>query len=116
MKEIAVSPVDEVSVPTLFRLDEVRHAPSRKERFLRSLKSSGKQDYKRYLGSPLRYAGGKSLAVGYVVERLPKGLRRLVSPFLGGGMELLLDNIQERRNYDEMILVYGSAIKTFGNW
>lgn len=31
-------------------------------------------------------------------------------------MELLLDNIQERRNYNETILVYGSAIKTFGNW
>ena len=41
-------------------------------------------------------------------------------------MELLLDNILERRNYNETILerrnynetilVYGSAIKTFGNW
>ena len=86
MKEkIAVSPVDEISVPTLFFLGKVRHALSRKERFLHALKSSGKQDYKRYLGSPLRYAGGKSLAVGYVVARLPKGLSRLMSPFLGGG-------------------------------
>lgn len=41
--------------------------------------------YKRYLGSPLRYAGGKSWAVGYVVERLPKNIRRLISPFFGGG-------------------------------
>lgn len=58
---------------------------SRKAEFLVALKSTGKLDYKRYLGSPLRYAGGKSLAVGYVVERLPEGLERLVSPFIGGG-------------------------------
>lgn len=53
--------------------------------FLARLKSSGKLDYKRYLASPLRYAGGKSLAVGYVVERIPDNLNRLVSPFMGGG-------------------------------
>ena len=57
----------------------------RKRGFLEALKSTGKLDYKRYLGSPLRYAGGKSLAVGYVVEHLPDGLERLVSPFMGGG-------------------------------
>ena len=45
--------------------------------------STGK--YKRALYSPLRYAGGKSLAVGYVVSMLPDNLRRLVSPFFGGG-------------------------------
>ena len=53
--------------------------------FLLSLHSKGKLDYKRYLGSPLRYAGGKSLAVGYVLERLPPGIKRLVCPFIGGG-------------------------------
>ncbi len=53
--------------------------------FLLTLHSRGKLDYKRYLGSPLRYAGGKSLAVGYVLERLPPGIRRLVCPFIGGG-------------------------------
>ncbi len=53
--------------------------------FLAKLKSSGKLDYKRYLASPLRYAGGKSLAVGYVVERIPDNVNRLVSPFMGGG-------------------------------
>lgn len=53
--------------------------------FLLNLKSAGKLDYKRYLGSPLRYAGGKSLAVGYVVERLPRSINRLVCPFIGGG-------------------------------
>ena len=35
----------------------------RKKVFLASLKSTGKLEYKRYLKSPLRYAGGKSLAV-----------------------------------------------------
>ena len=53
--------------------------------FLFGLKSRGKLDYKRYLGSPLRYAGGKSLAVGYVLERLPLNIERLVCPFMGGG-------------------------------
>jgi len=41
--------------------------------------------YKRYLGSPLRYAGGKSLAVGHILEHLPDGLSKVVSPFIGGG-------------------------------
>ncbi len=55
-----------------------------KEVFLKSLKGS-KQKYRRYLGSPLRYAGGKSWAVGYIVEQLPLNIPRLVSPFFGGG-------------------------------
>lgn len=55
-----------------------------KERLLASLRSPGKLRYRRYNGSPLRYAGGKSLAVGYIVEQLPAGLERLVSPFSGG--------------------------------
>ena len=53
--------------------------------FLLGLRSSGRLDYRRYLGSPLRYAGGKSLGVGYVLERLPRDTRRLASPFFGGG-------------------------------
>lgn len=52
---------------------------------LERLRSKGKLDYKRYIESPLRYAGGKSLAVGYVIERLPENLERLASPFMGGG-------------------------------
>ncbi len=55
-----------------------------KQRFLQKLKSK-KKKYKRYLGSPLRYAGGKSWAVGYVIERLPENIKRLISPFFGGG-------------------------------
>lgn len=57
---------------------------TRKQRFLAQL-SNGHGKYKRYLGSPLRYAGGKSWAVGYVVENLPDNIKRLVSPFFGGG-------------------------------
>jgi DNA adenine methylase len=58
----------------------------RKKIFLEKYKSpSGKTKYKRYVGSPLRYAGGKSLAVGLVIELLPDNIKRLISPFLGGG-------------------------------
>ncbi|MEO2154204.1 MAG: DNA adenine methylase [Nanoarchaeota archaeon] len=53
-----------------------------KNEFLLKLKS--KKGYKRYLESPLRYAGGKSWAVGYIVEKLPE-IDLLVSPFFGGG-------------------------------
>ena len=61
------------------------HDPSKREQFLDRLRGHGTLPYKRYLGSPLRYAGGKSLAVGFVIERLPNTVSRLVSPFLGGG-------------------------------
>ena len=51
--------------------------------FLKMLRG-GKKKYKRYISSPLRYAGGKSWAVGYIVEYLPSTIQRLVSPFIGG--------------------------------
>ncbi len=53
--------------------------------FLKSLTSQGSYKYRRYAGMPLRYAGGKSLAVGHVVEHLPGHVDTLVSPFIGGG-------------------------------
>ncbi len=57
-----------------------------RDQFLHNIRSDGKLDYKRYLGSTLRYAGGKSLAVGYIIERMPEILpSRIVSPFMGGG-------------------------------
>ena len=59
--------------------------PDRKTEFLTSLHSDGKLQYKRYAVSPLRYAGGKSLAVGFIVDLLPTSIKRLVSPFMGGG-------------------------------
>ncbi|MDD3726562.1 MAG: DNA adenine methylase [Candidatus Ratteibacteria bacterium] len=57
---------------------------SNRQVFLRKLLGKNKK-YKRYLGSPLRYAGGKSWAVGYVIEKLPGDIKRVVSPFFGGG-------------------------------
>ncbi|MCS7150087.1 MAG: DNA adenine methylase [Caldimicrobium sp.] len=63
--------------------ESLTHFLDRRTLFLENLRTSN--SYKRYLGSPLRYAGGKSWAVGYVIERLPKNLKRLISPFFGGG-------------------------------
>lgn len=40
---------------------------------------------KRYNTSPLRYPGGKSRAARQIALYLPKDLKRLVSPFFGGG-------------------------------
>ena len=57
----------------------------RKIALLQSLEGGPKLRYKRYLKSPLRYAGGKSLAVGLIVEHLPDTMRRVISPFMGGG-------------------------------
>ncbi|RHZ36503.1 DNA adenine methylase [endosymbiont GvMRE of Glomus versiforme] len=57
----------------------------RKKALLEKLRSKTKpNNYKRYLGTPLRYAGGKTLAVGHVVNLLPNNIKRVVSPFLGG--------------------------------
>ena len=53
--------------------------------FLTTLQSATSAKYKRYNGLPLRYAGGKSLAVGHIIQHFPDNLERLVSPFIGGG-------------------------------
>jgi DNA adenine methylase len=59
---------------------------TKKELFLSNIKSktSTKNKYKRYLGAPIRYPGGKSLAVGQILELLPD-VKRVISPFIGGG-------------------------------
>ncbi len=60
----------------------------KKKIFLDRIKSSNpnsQNKYKRVVLSPIRYAGGKSLAVGHVVELLPENTKRVVSPFFGGG-------------------------------
>ena len=50
-----------------------------------------KTTYKRLPLSPIRYAGGKSLAVGHVIQHLPK-VQRVISPFFGGGsIEIALE-------------------------
>jgi DNA adenine methylase len=60
---------------------------TKKSIFLASLKSksSKKNKYKRYIGAPIRYPGGKSLAVGHILELLPNNVERVISPFIGGG-------------------------------
>jgi len=58
---------------------------SRQDLLLQRLSGKGKHKYGRYSGLPLRYAGGKSLAIGHIVEHLPPEVRSLVSPFFGGG-------------------------------
>lgn len=49
------------------------------------LGSASASRYSRYQGLPLRYAGGKTLAVGHIIERIPDGVAKMVSPFFGGG-------------------------------
>ena len=59
-----------------------------KDAFLKTIVSKNPKSmnrYKRVVTSPIRYAGGKSLAVGYVIELLPDNIKRVVSPFFGGG-------------------------------
>ena len=74
---------------TMTRLADWRLLPEgrahRRARFLFNLAASSHRPYKRYLGAPIRYAGGKSLAVGHIVELIPDGVDRLTAPFIGGG-------------------------------
>ena len=61
--------------------------------YLSQIKSTSKNTkYKRICMSPLRYAGGKSKAVGLVLENLPElKEKKIVSPFFGGGsLEIVL--------------------------
>ena len=56
--------------------------------FLDSIRSTSGTGggFKRIVASPLRYAGGKSKAVGLILGELPKlKHKRIVSPFFGGG-------------------------------
>lgn len=55
-----------------------------KQNYLKTIESN-KTKYKRAVTSPIRYAGGKSLGVGHIVELLPDNVTRVVSPFFGGG-------------------------------
>ena len=52
---------------------------------IRSSNPKSQNKYKRVALSPVRYAGGKSLAVGHVIELLPDNTKKVVSPFFGGG-------------------------------
>lgn len=59
----------------------------RKSALLEFLDNSGGKStsFKRLATSPIRYAGGKSLAVGHIVKNLPDSIEKVVSPFFGGG-------------------------------
>lgn len=64
------------------------------QRFLETIKNKN-GTYKRICISPLRYAGGKSKAIGLILEHLPKlKEKKIVSPFFGGGsVELCLSQM-----------------------
>src|SRR3990167_4724830 len=61
----------------------------RKEAFLKTIISKtypkSMNKYKRVAVSSIRYAGGKSLAVGHILELLPDNVTKIISPFFGGG-------------------------------
>jgi DNA adenine methylase len=64
--------------------------------FLKTIKNKN-GTYKRICISPLRYAGGKSKAIGLILENLPKlKEKKVISPFFGGGsVELCLSQMLE---------------------
>jgi len=64
------------------------------ENFLKSITNKN-GTYKRVCISPLRYAGGKTKAIGLILENLPKlKEKKIVSPFFGGGsVELCLSQM-----------------------
>jgi DNA adenine methylase len=66
---------------------------SKIENELNRLKTN--KGYKRVNISPLRYAGGKSKAIGLILEKFPElKNRRIVSPFFGGGsFELYMSQV-----------------------
>lgn len=54
--------------------------------YLHDIQSKSGDGFKRVLVSPLRYAGGKSKAIGLILDNLPKlREKKIVSPFFGGG-------------------------------
>ena len=61
----------------------------KKEAFLKTIISKNypksMNKYKRVPCSPIRYAGGKTLAVGHIIELLPNNVKKVISPFFGGG-------------------------------
>ena len=72
----------------LFKKNKLLNLKEKKNVFLKSIISKNKKSqnkYKRVALSTIRYAGGKSLAVGHVFELLPNNVKKVVSPFFGGG-------------------------------
>ncbi|TSC95311.1 MAG: hypothetical protein Athens101428_39 [Candidatus Berkelbacteria bacterium Athens1014_28] len=101
---IKLQPANQNTLPLFFKEIEIRGVvvkiirnleysnknllSTRKQEFLEKIKSKNPESqnkYKRVALSPIRYAGGKSLAVGHVIELLPESVKKVVSPFFGGG-------------------------------
>jgi DNA adenine methylase len=82
-----VSAIDDTSLPYEKNQEYLSN-------FLKTIKNKN-GTYKRICISPLRYAGGKSKAIGLILENLPKlKEKKIVSPFFGGGsVELCLSQI-----------------------
>jgi len=98
-----------VDILDFFEMDEAKRRRTRVAAYLLELRRDS--GYRRVALSPLRYAGGKSRAVGLILERLPRGPgAEVVSPFFGGGSaELALASLGfEVRGYDifEMLTNY----------
>jgi DNA adenine methylase len=72
--------------------------------YLNQIQSNTGDGFKRVIVSPLRYAGGKSKAIGLILDNLPKlREKKVVSPFFGGGsFELHL--------YDKGYKIYGNDL------
>ena len=69
-----------ISLNLTFKADDISKSQDileRKNFFLNKIKSPTKK-YKRYLGSPLRYGGGKTLAVGHILEFLPADIKNAI--------------------------------------
>ena len=75
-------------------MDEYERDKTYLKNFLKKIRNKN-GTYKRICISPLRYAGGKSKAIGLILENLPKlKEKKIVSPFFGGGsIELCLSQM-----------------------
>jgi DNA adenine methylase len=73
-------------VKTEFNLSESKSGMSQETEYLKTIERKDKNGFKRVSLSPLRYAGGKTNAIGLILRSLPElKTKKIVSPFFGGG-------------------------------
>lgn len=78
--------------------------------------------YKRFTNPYLRYAGGKSLAVGHVLNKMPESVSSVISPFFGGGsIELALSQfcdveVKGFDIYEPLVLFWYNLINNNDNF
>jgi len=84
----------ENNVKKCFKIKKYERDEEYMKKILDELKTNNNK-YKRITISPLRYAGGKSKAIGLILENMPKlKYKRIISPFFGGGsFELYISQI-----------------------